>query len=177
MVNIPEEYAALYLRLNGFLILTNFTHLSCSGHTKETDIIGLRCPNCTEKVDEIALSIDDQLFSIDVMNKNKVIPIICEVKGNDQEPEFRNDKIEYIKNFFGDFRNEIIFLGVSQLYDPSDSPIKVNDNRINIGLKYIVKCTKELVKGRAQKCKKVESWYMSGGLLQEILLFEENVPE
>lgn len=174
MVNIPEEYAALYLRLNGFLILTNFTHLSRSGHTKETDIIGLRCPNCTENVNAKALSIDEKLFSIGVMNKNKVIPVVCEVKGNDQEPEFRRDKIDYIMNFFGDFRDEIIFLGVSQLYD---SPIKVNDNRINVGMKYVVKCTKELVKERTQMCKKAESWYMSGGLLQDILLFEENLPK
>lgn len=176
MVNIAEEYAALYLRLNGFLVLPNFTHLSHSGHAKESDIIGLRCPNSIEKVNGDIFPIDNSLFSNDMMNKSEVIPIICEVKGGTQKPKFQANKIRYIKNFFGDLGENIIFMGVSQAYD---SPIKTMSNgttRINIGLSYIISCTKGLIRRRAQICNKRQSWYLNEGLLQE-LIFEENSPD
>lgn len=183
MVNLPEEYVALYLRLNGFLLLTNFTHLSNQQFVQESDIIGLRCPNCVEKVNGNGnvLSIDNKFLSKGLMNKEEVIPVICEVKGGKERPTFKREKIEYLENFFGDYGNKIILVGVSQLYDKpgsweSGSPRKSpKDNRINIGLNYIVRSTKEIVKDRANDGNKAMSWYFCGGLLQEWLLFDKNL--
>lgn len=158
------------------MLLTNFTHLSNQRYVKESDIIGLRCPNCAEKVNGNELSIDCNLFSNGLMNKEEVIPVICEVKGGKERPTFQPDKIEYLKNFFGDYGDKTILVSVSRLYDKYDSPRKSpkNNKRINIGLNYVFRRTKEIIQERAHDCNKAQSWYFCGGLLQELLLFSEN---
>ena len=171
-MNVAEELTGVYLRLNGFLLLHNFTHLSTNGgHVKETDIIGIRCPNSRALVNGTELMIDERLFSENLLRKNEVTPIIVEVKGGPEAPIFNLEKIQYISNFFGDFGPHIDLIAVS---DNFDTPMRVERDipHIQIGIDYIKNQVRDLIAQRAEISNKLGSWNLSEGLLQTLIFYE-----
>ena len=181
MTNIAEEYVATYLRLNGFFLLQNFTHLvkkePGSGHVKESDILAVRLPNTSEKVEGNKLPVDEELFSEGLLKTGDYVLVIVEVKGNMKIPEFEDEKTKYLLNFFGDQEDNVILIAVSGEYSGIEKDDSENRLRVNIGINYLMETTRELVVDRVEICKKAESWNLAGdGLLQK-LIYEERVKD
>jgi hypothetical protein len=121
-MNTPEKIVSVYLRLNGFFILNQFTHLPESGYSIESDMIAIRCPNSVEKVNRNKLKIDENFFTSCNLNKNEVIGLVIEIRGGSSNPQFNQTtktkkKIEYAKNFFGDFKDKVYLCDVSDSYN------------------------------------------------------------
>jgi len=173
-MNTAEKIVSVYLRLNGFFILNQFTHLPETGHSKESDMIAIRCPNSEEKVDEKKLQIDDKFFVSSDLNKNEVIGLIVEIRGGSSNPQFNQTtktekKIEYAKNFFGNFQDKVYLCDVSDSYN---DPYK-NGSIIKIGIRYIAKEVKGIIKKRSEICNKDNSWYLNEGLLSDLIYLEK----
>jgi len=173
-MNTPEKIVSVYLRLNGFFTLNNFTHLPETGHSMESDMIAIRCPNSVEKVDEKNLQIDDKFFESGDLNKNEVIGLIVEIRGGSSSSQFNQTtktekKIEYAKNFFGDFKDKVYLCDVCDSYN---EPCK-NGNIIEIGIKYIAKEVKSIINERGVICNKQNSWYLNEGLLSDLIYLEK----
>ena len=171
-MNTPEKIVSVYLRLNGFFILNQFTHLPETGHSMESDLIAIRCPNSVEKVDEKELQIDGKFF--ESLNKKEVIGLIVEIRGGSSNPQFNQTtkaekKIEYANNFFGDFKDKVCLCDVSDSYN---EPCK-NGNIIEIGIKYIAKEVKSIINERGVICNKQNSWYLNEGLLSDLIYLEK----
>ncbi len=115
-MNTAEKIVSVYLRLNGFFILNQFTHLPKSGHSQESDLIAIRCPNSKEIVNGKRLQIDENFFTRCVLNKDKIIGLIVEIKAPAVKPTFKSEKIEYAKKFFGDFKEKVYCCDVSRRY-------------------------------------------------------------
>lgn len=171
-MNTAEKIVSVYLRLNGFFILNQFTHLHESGHTQESDLIAIRCPKSEEIVnqDEIngKLQIDEVFFTNCNLNKEEVIGLIAEIKAPEVELTFKPEKIEYAKNFFGDFQDKVYLCGVSRSYD---NPRKT-DEKIEIGLGYVAQKVNEMIRRRNEICNKNSSWYLNEGLLSDLIYLE-----
>ncbi len=87
-MNTPEKIASVYLRLNGFFTLNNFTHLPEKGQSMESDILAIRCPSSEEKVNGEKLQIDENFFTSCKLNKGEVIGLLVEVKGDRKKTPF-----------------------------------------------------------------------------------------
>lgn len=106
-MNTPEKIVSVYLRLNGFFTLNNFTHLPEKGQSMESDILAIRCPNSEEKVNGVGLGTDKNFFPSCDLNKNEVIGLLVEVKGDREKTPF--DPLFSIKDAeFGNNLNKSI---------------------------------------------------------------------
>jgi len=167
-MNTAEKIVSVYLRLNGFFILNQFTHLPESGHSHESDLIAIRCPNSEEIVNGKILQIDENFFTRCGLNKDEIIGLIVEIKAPKVKPKFKQKKKEYAKKFFGDFQDKVYPCGVSGSYD---GPRKT-DEIIEIGLGYVAQKVKGIIKERNGICKKFNSWYLNEGLLSDLIYLE-----
>jgi len=248
-MNTPEKIASVYLRLNGFFTLNNFTHLPEKGQSMESDILAIRCPSSEEKVNGKPLQIDENFFTSCDLNKNEVIGLIVEVKGDRKktpfdplfsikDAELENDlskgiipeclknrftnenqlsdsasvtkekedewmitdkknfiirkkdktlniykqtmkeKIEYAKNFFGDYKDKVYLCAISGLYDNHRYPCCAasdlsNNPLIKIGIRYIAQEVKTIIKEREKTCKKFNSWKLNDELLSDLIYLKK----
>ena len=248
-MNTPEKIVSVYLRLNGFFTLNNFTHLPEKGQSMESDILAIRCPSSEEKVNGKPLQIDENFFTSCDLNKNEVIGLIVEVKGDrkktpfdplfsikdaelendlnkgiipeylknrftnenqlsdsasvtkDKEDEWvirdkkkfiikkkdktlniykqtTKEKIEYAKNFFGDFQDRVYLCAVSGLYDKQRYPLcAASDLSINplikIGIVYIAQKVKDIIEERENACQKISSWRLNDELLSDLIYLKK----
>ena len=89
-MNFAERLIGLYLRLNGFFLMPEFTTFSTGlenkGHA-HVDLIGFRAKGSFEEHEHVIFPVDSQLFGIfkafcedDPFNSN--IAVICEVRTN-----------------------------------------------------------------------------------------------
>ena len=61
-MNPAERLAATYLRLNGFLLLPQFTSFG-GGYHNHVDLLGLRAPGSVERVGTIEFPVDGAFFA------------------------------------------------------------------------------------------------------------------
>ncbi|MCK4475573.1 MAG: hypothetical protein KAU16_02505 [Methanophagales archaeon] len=174
-MNTAEKIVSVYLRLNGFFVLNQFTHLPEFGYSMESDMIAIRCPNSEERVNGNKLQIDDKFFESCKLNKNEAIGLIVEIKGGSSNPQFNQTtktkkKIEYAKNFFGDFQDKVYLCDVSDSYN---DPNKKDGTLIKIGIRYIAQEVKGIIKKRGELCNKQNSWYLNEGLLSDLIYLEK----
>lgn len=84
-LNAPEKVAALYLRLNGFFLMPQFTVFS-SEFAQQTDILAVRLPDSEERVGDKKLSTDARFFKATGDPKDRIC-IVAEVKGDERWKE------------------------------------------------------------------------------------------
>jgi hypothetical protein len=129
MSNFGEELAYWYLRLNGFLPITDFVFHSVrnenqNSYNADADILAVRPPKAHEKIDDDILECDIKIVNNDDESKN--IFVYCEVKTGDYDvPKlFPDERIKYSLRRFGLPETPII------------SPVTIIENplsRIEIG--------------------------------------------
>lgn len=115
MNNIGEQLALIYLRINGFLPLSNFViHRTDNNETGECDILALRLRNMKESIyfkdrPEVVASFDysDDVFSHEILNLSKDIYLWVEVTLSNKvskkyvENKFSNAKCNYVVERLG----------------------------------------------------------------------------
>lgn len=109
-MNLAEKLASTYLRLNGFLLLPEFTIFNGRQHN-HVDLVGLRAANSIEVADkpdggDYELPLDEQLFQIIADNvtgtpKEKYLGVVAQVKTNDEDMAPRQAHVNYVRDFLG----------------------------------------------------------------------------
>jgi len=74
-MNMSEKIAATYLRLNGFLLLPQFT-VFIDGEHGHVDLVGLRAKGSSEESAGLTFLIDDKFF-------NAIDPDVCKDPRNE----------------------------------------------------------------------------------------------
>lgn len=108
-MNLAEKLAATYLRLNGFLLLPEFTVFDAHGYD-HVDLIGLRAAGSVECVQEgrnelCEFPVDEEIFAriaervIDP--KTKLLGVAAEVKTNKDHDRISADFLAYLRKFLG----------------------------------------------------------------------------
>ena len=168
-MNSPEKIAGVYLRLNGFFLLPQFTLFDGQYHT-HIDILGLRPPASTERCGELIFPLDDALFEYIERQvkdwKNRPVAVIAEVKGNKEKVNPGEGHSKYINHFLGGsdqikmlFRNDRE--NISSISDVIEVPLKH-------ALKWIFKRI-EFIDENLGKLTKEGSWTWSESFLSDIL--------
>lgn len=107
MANYGEELGYWYLRLNGFIPITNFVIHQSEGieYSTDCDILGIRFPHVYEKIGGQRHDWDEILESM--VNFNVPAAVMCEIKTGDlgSKPIFSPDKIEYAVRRLGIFED------------------------------------------------------------------------
>lgn len=108
-MNLAEKLAATYLRLNGFLLLPEFTVFDAHGYD-HVDLVGLRAAGSVECVQEgrnelCEFPVDEELFvqiAERVINpKDKLLGVAAEVKTNQKRDRIHPDFLAYLRKFLG----------------------------------------------------------------------------
>jgi hypothetical protein len=104
-VNTAEKLAAVYLRLNGFLLLPHFTLFNGNGHN-HVDLIGFRPGSSFEEIFGAPALRDTELseYLTERMRRDsdrRNVGIIAQVKGNSVRDRITQSQVEYVQNFFG----------------------------------------------------------------------------
>lgn len=104
-MNQAEKIAGTYLRLNGFLLLPQFTIFDGRSHN-HIDWVGLRAPNSVEMVDGDPFPTDDALFAAvaaGVASEPRRLPlgIAVEVKTNNDIDYPSEGHLDYVRRFLG----------------------------------------------------------------------------
>lgn len=77
---------------------------------RHTDILAVRLPKSVERVGSATLQVDDDFFEFFERSKKKTIPLIAEVKGGRHEHKDRMKIIGYMKQIFGVYGDEYLFV-------------------------------------------------------------------
>ena len=220
----------------------------------ESDILAIRCPSSEEKVNGERLQIDEKFFKSCNLNKNEVIGLLVEVKGDKKKTPFdplfsikdaelgnslnksiisedlkdafktnrflltnnasvtkkkedewvirdeknfairkkdetlniykqrikekTEKKVEYAKNFFGNFQDRVYLCAVSGLHDEHPYPLCAasdlsNNPLIKIGIGYIAQKVKDIIAEREKTCKKINSWRLNDELLSDLIYLKK----
>ncbi len=105
-MNTGEKIAALYLRLNGFLLLPQFT-VFCGADNNHVDLIGYRPARSRELVFGRAL-LRDGRFSrllteeLGADSTTTAVGVIGESRGNRNRDEISPEHVRYVSSFLGD---------------------------------------------------------------------------
>jgi hypothetical protein len=107
-MNLAEKLAAIYLRLNGFLFLDQFTVFT-GGQHNHIDLVGLRAANSEEVVDQTTLPVDEKLFSVlteirGECAKTTTVGIAAEVRTNTNRDLPCSEHLSYATRFLGGTR-------------------------------------------------------------------------
>jgi len=129
-MNSPEKIAGVYLRLNGFFLMPQFTLFDGKRHT-HIDFLGLRAPQSIEMCGNLAFPLDDGLFNlldeqVEGDSRNQLLAVITEVKGNKKKEKPGEGHIEYIDHFIGSAnRIKIFFRNQGVEVSRSDDVIEI----------------------------------------------------
>ena len=172
-MNSPEKIAGVYLRLNGFFLLPQFTLFDGESHT-HVDFLGLRAPASIEQCGDVTFPIDDELFNrIDHQfedSRNQLISVIAEVKGNQTKENPGEGHYEYINHFIGN-SNRIKIHFRKQTVD-----ISVANEVIEVSLTYALRKIIERIEWideNLNKLSKESSWAWSETSLSDILYLKK----
>ena len=174
-MNSAEKIAATYLRLNGFLLLSQFTAFGGDQHN-HVDLLGLRARNSVELVGMYPpLPTDDDLFRaipnhICANPRQEFLGIVAEVKTNTRRDKPEAGHVAYVRAFLGDV--PIIPMSFN---DSRDGPVW-HDDHLAIGnthaLGWIV-FRFEWMNHNFQGFTKSGSWPWSEDALAELLVLHK----
>jgi len=108
--NTPEKIAELYLRLNGFFVMSHFVMLSKEGPHRHIDLVALRLKRSQEIINGKPLKVDKKFFEkLGVDKDEQSIAVVVEVKGGEQSGEVNLDNAyKYLKPVVGpDFEQNL----------------------------------------------------------------------
>jgi len=134
-MNFAEKLAGTYLRLNGFLVLPNFTVFGEAQHN-HVDLIGFRAPNSKEIVEGKLLPIDGKLFKAISTLWDKRDPtkeplgIAVEVRTNKKRDVPTESHIRYV----GEFLGRVPVWRIA-FYEGRHA-IELHEDTIHVGLRY-----------------------------------------
>lgn len=104
-MNIAEKLAATYLRLNGFLLLPQFTVFQGSHHG-HVDLIGLRAKGSFSGFGGEPFLLDEALFgaisqTVCPEPKSVFLGVIAEVRTNEEIDRPKAEQVRYVQEFLG----------------------------------------------------------------------------
>ena len=170
-MNTAEKIAGTYLRLNGFFLLPQFTVFDGTRHN-HIDLVALRAANSEERVDDVVLPVDDQLFetvSIFIDNpKSNHFGAIVEVRTNENRDIPTNEHFVYTSRFLGGLPSVRL-----SFYEFDDNNPVPSENSINIGNRYAIGWILDRInwmQGQHMRLAKEGSWHLSEEWLADILV-------
>ncbi len=172
--NTAEKIAAVYLRLNGFLLLPHFT-VFIDGHQRHIDLLGLRAADSEERpFGNLPCLLDELLFE-DIKNhfnianpKSVFLGAVVEVRTNEKT---KYPEIDY-RNYAGKF------LGKSQQISMAFARVKnfeFQENTLVVNLDYALEWVMERINHMENELNvnKFESWFQSDEFLADILILRK----
>ena len=170
-MNTAEKIAAIYLRLNGFLLLPHFTVFDGKQHN-HIDIVGLRAANSVECLGDLIFPIDNRLFkaaSEFVNNPESIfLGALAEVRTNQMKDSLSNEHVAYLSNFLGGI--DSIRLSFYEFRD--NEPTTLNGS-IDIGNRFAMNWIIERINWMQEQkmnLTKHGSWFLSEEWLADILV-------
>ena len=173
-MNLAENIAATYLRLNGFFLLPQFTIFTGGNQHNHLDILALRAKNCREivrtQVGDHDLLVDKNLFdALGVGSMGKRVGLVVQVKSNEENIAPKQSQIDYVKGFFGD--DDVDIFRVS-FFHSKFKVRKSSDGIIEVGVVSAAHWIQSRIK-RMEKMKglrkKTKSWTWSEPFLADFL--------
>lgn len=172
MPNYAEKLAATYFRLNGFLLLPQFTIFPIPGAAQKwrhrhLDLIGFRVGGSEEKIGVVPVWVDPELFgAISELPgyaeaKEKTLPIAVQVKTNGERSSWPNGYEEYLSTFLGSRPISIEVRSQRKAFAEKDG-------RLVIGLSHMLGAIHERVRWM-KEYHKLESWAWSEDFLADFL--------
>lgn len=166
-----EKIAATYLRLNGFLLLPQFT-VFIGGDHGHVDLVGLRAKGSKEQAGQFVFPIDDKFFNaidhlISANPLEEFLGLVGEVKTNRQKDHPQKDQVEYIKPFLGNVPVVPVFFS-----DAGKEPTWREDC-VHVGNSYALNWIFDrasFMNANLDKVTKGGSWTLSEDALSEILV-------
>ena len=169
-MNTAEKIAATYLRLNGFLLLPHFTVFEGGNHC-HVDLIGLRAARSVEVANERELVVDEQFFDavaqLISLPKESYLGVVAEVRTNENRPELRADRIDYVRRFLGE-----TLIAPMRFYDSSGNP-KVEGDVVCVDIRYAMCWILDHIRSMNEdhpRLTKDGSWTWSEESLSDILV-------
>jgi hypothetical protein len=170
-MNMAEKIAATYLRLNGFLLLPQFT-VFIGGDHGHVDLVGLRAKGSKEESAGLTFPIDDKFFdSIDLLvcenPLDEFLGLVGEVKTNRRIDQPKDQQVTYVRPFLGNV--PIVPVAFSE---GSKEP-RWEDECLHVGNAYALEWVFERaswMNGNVQALTKTGSWNLSEDALSEILV-------
>lgn len=104
-MNAAEKIAGAYLRLNGFLLLPQFTVFH-SGYHGHVDWVGLRAAGSKEVGGNMTFPTDDEFFAaippgVCARPRDTLLGLVAEVRTNKRRDKPEANQVEYARNFLG----------------------------------------------------------------------------
>lgn len=170
-MNMAEKIAATYLRLNGFLLLPQFT-VFIGGEHGHVDFVGLRARNSREESDGVVFPIDTKLFAaidgqVCATPLNEFLGLVGEVKTNRRIDFPKHEQVEYVRPFLGNV--PIVLVAFSEgATEPT-----WQDRCLKIGNGYALEWIFERaswMNERLNTLTKTGSWNLSEDALSQILV-------
>lgn len=172
-MNSPEKIAGVFLRLNGFFLLPQFTLFDGERHT-HVDFLGLRAPMSVESCGQLIFPLDDSFF--DLINaqvdnsREQLLAAIVEVKGNKKKQEPGAGHYDYIDRFIGNAnRVQIHFRDHGENISTTNGIIDVP---LGYALRWIVGRI-DWIDGNQEGLSKKSSWTWSETALSDILYLKK----
>jgi hypothetical protein len=170
-MNTAEKIAYTYLRLNGFLLLPQFTVFDGRSHN-HIDLIGLRSANSREEVNGYTFPLDGNFFSLaEKIVKSPLetqLGVIAEVKTNDDRDEISGGHQQYAKSFLGEIE------AIVKLRFRLSSSIQIDeDGVIQVPVEYAfnwIITRIESMKDNTGSLTKMGSWTWSDEFLADVLV-------
>ena len=168
-MNGAEKIAATYLRLNGFLLLPQFTVFNGQRHN-HVDLIGVRCAGSIERVGDFVFPTDDVFFDAVAAAgvadpRHQWFGLVAEVKGNDDIERPSEDHIAYVRPFIGNL--EIVPVCFSE----SAGTPELSGDCVSLSASYALNWIYERVKRMDAELNlsKTGSWVLSDDPLSNLL--------
>ena len=171
-MNPAEKLAATYLRLNGFLLLPQFTAFGGDQHN-HVDLLGLRAQNSVELVGMYPpLPTDNELFNaipreISANPRGEFLGVVAEVRTNAERDKPEAAHVDYVRAFLGD----VPIVPIS-FRDSREQP-SWRDDHLAIGNKYAlgwIVARFDWMNAHFQGFTKSGSWPWSEDALAEFLV-------
>lgn len=170
-MNFAEKIAGVYLRLNGFLLLPQFTVFE-GGYHGHVDWVGLRAAGSREIGGNREFPTDDKFFAAIPSNicahpRDSLLGLVAEVRTNKQRDEPQANQVKYVRTFLGGAT--VIEVAFSE----SNNPPACRDNCIEIGNNYALRWIFERIRWMDKNhhgLTKSGSWPWSEDAIAEFLV-------
>lgn len=175
-MNMAEKIAATYLRLNGFLLLPQFT-VFIDGEHGHVDLVGLRAKGSKEESAGVSFITDDEFFgaidpAVCVDPRNEFLGLVGEVKKNRQVDFPKAKQVEYVRPFLGPAPIVSVFFSAA-----GKSP-KWTLQGLHVGTGYALEWIfkrASWMNNNLKSWSKTGSWNLSEDALSEILVLGESL--